>query len=190
MSMCQERPGFGMTHYQSRNRVHEYVMLRAWLAVAVVLGGCAVPEPSSAEPDGGPPVVDAAVVDPVDAGEAGEAGPVCTDENRGDSCVSVAEPCAGGFRYGCYGGRCPTGDVGACTVLSENTTTSRYTETCCEKAACTRGVQIGRQCAERFDGGLTVGWHCPGGVQPPAKGCQINGTPAPPKGAPTEYCCE
>jgi hypothetical protein len=131
----------------------------------------AEPTPDASEPDS-----------PV--GDAG--AEACTD--FGMSCVPLADPCTGGTRYGCYGGGCPAGDVGACRILSQDTTTSRYTETCCERAACTRVVLVGQECTALTDGGRTAGWSCPPGVKPSGS-CTVNGSPAPAQGAHAEYCC-
>lgn len=157
----------------------------------VVVAGCST-SADPGRPDASAPPEDATV-------EAGPDGPEPIDAGAcvvTESCAPVAEPCDGGFRYGCYGGSCPTGDVGACRVLSYNATTSRYGEACCERQACTREQgPLDLQCLENPDGGAALepvaagkGWTCPAGVKPPGT-CRAYGLPAPTQGKPGDYCC-
>lgn len=156
------------------------------ILVVVLLAGCSTASVSVDRPDAAAPVEDADVPDaPEDTGVP----TVCTSANRSESCVALETACDGGVRYGCYGGTCPSGDAGACSIISENTTTTRYTETCCERSACTRGVLIGQQCAER-DAARKRGWICPGGLKPPDADCTGNGAPLPAPGERGEYCCK
>jgi hypothetical protein len=111
---------------------------------------------------------------------------VCTAANTGPSCVPLpSSPCDdGGHRFGCYGSTCAVADAGACVVVLEKTA-ARYTETCCERPACTRmSFYDKQQCAAR-DAGREEGWVCPQGLTPPGD-CTPD---SPVTGATVEFCC-
>lgn len=90
--------------------------------------------------------------------------------------------CATGHLYGCYGARCPTGEVGACTVAYADGI-DNYAEACCEELACVRAERPGDgQCAEAFDGGAFEAWTCPSDAKP-------KGTCKPLFSGALLYCC-
>lgn len=158
------------------------------LTVLLLVSGCS-PTPSSDRPD----VYVPAEADAPDALDPPDAAIACV---LSESCFPTGDVCDGGFRYSCFGGSCPMGDVGSCRVLNVNTTTTRTGEACCERKACTREHgPLDFQCLENPDGGSPldiaaagVGWTCPPGVSPPGK-CRVYGKPVPGPTQPTDNCC-
>lgn len=146
---------------------------------AVLLVACSSPSPIAPSADAGtPPVVeDDAAVPEVDAG-----GPLeCTEAL---SSIPTGTACDGGFLYVSYGGRCPRGEVGTCTVLKVDSIENQA-EACCAKLACVQETYSGSpgRCAEDFDGGKWTRWRCPDGKTPA-------GTCKPVAAGANTFCCE
>lgn len=128
---------------------------------------------------------------PKDAGTTPDedAGTVVVDDagvplacTEAKSCIAYGTTCEGGFKYGCFGGRCPT-SAGACTVLSVDGI-ENYSEACCAELACVRQAAPGdAECKETFDGGLPTAWTCPNAKKP-------EGTCSPRFAGSFDFCCK
>lgn len=135
------------------------------VVLALVLVGCSSPATEA------PSRSDAAAVAEEDAGLELDAGADALPCTPAPASLPYGTACDGGYLYGSYGGTCPRGDVGTCTVLSADAI-GNYAEACCERLACVRvDHPTGDQCVREHDSGAWEGWACPAGVAAPA-GCE------------------
>jgi hypothetical protein len=120
-----------------------------------------------------------------------DGGNVCTPANTGVTCVPIAA-CGGGYRYGCYGSTCPTGDTGGCGDVRASVG-GEYSEVCCERAACTRVQDKGdAQCAKAGVGKPNK-WVCPwsnGVALAKAPGACVLERPVVGGARAVDYCCD
>lgn len=143
---------------------------------AVVIVGCSSTETATPRDAGSPPPPDATVEDDAAVDDAGTPIP-CTEAQAG---FATGAKCDGGYVYSVYGGTCPAGEMGACTVLKADSI-GNYAEACCEKLACARAeAPTTLQCARKYDSGSRRGWICPKGQKPPGTCEPLNGD---------DYCC-
>lgn len=160
-------------------------MRRFWPLLLVACSSTSTVTPTPAKDSGAP-------VDDEDSGTVEDGGTPPVECTEALSCFSydgrleqsTTGECAGHL-YGCYGGRCPVGEVGTC-VVRHTDSIENYAEACCANLACVRSARPGdSQCAV-FDAGAGTGvfptsWGCPSGTKPPGT-CKLrSGT--------TEYCC-
>lgn len=139
-------------------------------------------------------------VDPPPAAEAGvdggapdaatpDAATYCPGADAAPSCMALDDPCGdGGITYECGGVGCPTGNVGACSLIEADPLGYR-SSACCERKGCTRSYD---HWCNPADGGPALRWVCPADAgepieMPPGK-CRYELKPGPTTTV-AQLCC-